>query len=104
MVPPVSSLGYIPKGMQTLYLMLQLAFSGETRKGLAATKTVIEQSQAVVKDRQDAIAAGTESLRNDYLSRLMKVVHDRGEKIDFNMQDVVVNVWAMIWAGSDTTG
>lgn len=104
MVPPVSSLGYIPKGMQTLYLMLQLAFSRETRKGLAAAKTVIEQSQAVVKERQDAIAAGTESLRNDYLSRLMKIVHDRGDKIDFNMQDVVVNVWAMIWAGSDTTG
>lgn len=103
MVPPVSSLGYIPNGMQTLYLMSQLALSRETRKGLAAAKTTIEQSQAVVKGRQDAIAAGTESLRNDYLSRLMKIVHNRGDKIDFNMQDVAANVWAVIWAGSDTT-
>src|SRR5947199_2602041 len=105
MMPPVSSLGYIfPRGCRPCTWCCSWPSPEKPEKGLAAAKTVIEQSQAVVKERQDAIAAGMESLRNDYLSRLVKIVHNRCDKIDFNMQDVIVNMWAMIWAGSDTTG
>jgi len=103
MVPIVSSLGYIPKGMKTLYLMSQLIFPA-VRKGLSSANLVVEQSKAVVKEREAAEAAGTVSSRHDYLSKLMNLVREKGEKIDFNNLDVAVYVWMMIWAGSDTTG
>ncbi len=104
MTLPISSLGYVPKGMQTLFLMYNMAFSKDFRNGFKQSITVQEQSQAIVKERQEAIKAGKESIRNDYVSKMMNIVQDRGEKIDFNMDDVAVNVWVMIWAGSDTTG
>jgi cytochrome P450 len=104
MVSPVSSLAYIPKGMRTLYLMLQLATSAQTRLGLQSANKVIEQAKAVVKEREDAFLAGNKSTRKDMLSKLMDMAHSEDEKSDFTLDDVASTVWMMIWGGSDTTG
>jgi cytochrome P450 len=121
MVPIVSSLGYIPWGLKIPYLLSHLALFPDVRKGLASAEKVKEQSVAVVKERREALKGAKEASRNDVLSKLMGIVTDRGEKIDFNDDDVATVVWvstsrqqmttdadldlkAMIWAGSDTTG
>lgn len=102
MVPIVSSMGYIPWGMKVPYLMSHVALFPDVRKGLANAEKVKEQSVAVVKERREALTTGKATSRNDVLSKLMAIVTDRGEEIDFNDNDVATVVWAMIWAGSDT--
>jgi cytochrome P450 len=104
MASPVSSLAYIPKGMRTLYLILQLALSADTRVGLQSANKVIEQAKGVVKERQDAFMAGNQCARKDILSKLMDMAHSGAEKPDFTLDDVATTVWMMIWGGSDTTG
>lgn len=104
MVPIVSSLGYIPWPMELPYLLSHVAFFPDVRKGLADAEQVKVQSAAAVKERKDAEKTGKDASQNDVLSKLMAIVKDRGDKIDFNDDDVANVVWAMIWAGSDTVG
>lgn len=109
MIAPVSSLGYIPKGMGTLYFMFQLLFA-DTRKGLKAHQAVIHDSSATVKRRQDERAAAKQSPdnagkggSNDMLSKMLDIVDEKGEKVDFTPDDVAVYVYDATMAGSDST-
>ena len=99
---PISSLGYLPKGFGTLYFISMLIFSPQTRKGLMSAMTVTKQVKALVQQRKDDEAAGTEFPANDMLSKMMAMTRD--EKIDFNEDDIAVILNAFVWAGSDTTG
>ena len=41
--------------------------------------------------------------KKDMLSRLLSIVQEKGEKLDFNDGNVAVNVFDGVMAGSDTT-
>lgn len=99
---PLSSIGYVPKGAQTLYFMSQL-LSSSNRTGLRAFATIISDAKAVVKERRDE-DGGKKDQKNDMLSRLVAIVDEKGMSIDFDDDDVAVNVYDAIMAGSDTTG
>lgn len=99
---PLSSIGYIPKGVQTLFFMSQL-LSSSSRTGLRAFTTIISDSKAVIKERRAEHIEETER-KNDMLSRLIAIVDEKGSSIDFTDEDVAVNVYDAIMAGSDTTG
>ena len=99
---PLSSIGYVPKGAQTLYFMSQL-LSSSNRCGLRAFATIISDSRAVVKERRQNHEKAYVK-KNDMLSRLINIVDETGSKIDFDDEDVAVNVYDAIMAGSDTTG
>ena len=100
---PLSSIGYVPKGAQTLYFMSQL-LSSSNRTGLRAFTTIISESKAVVNERRDEDSGKKKRQNNDMLSRLVAIVDEKGMSIDFNDDDVAVNVYDAIMAGSDTTG
>lgn len=98
---PLNSIGYVPKGAQTLYFMSQL-LSSSNRTGLRTFATIISDSKAGVKEQRDE-DGGKEEQENDMLSRLIAIVDEKGTSIDFNNDDVAVNVYDAIMAGSDTT-
>ncbi|EXJ86820.1 hypothetical protein A1O3_03774 [Capronia epimyces CBS 606.96] len=96
---PVAAITYVPYGLRNLYFMFQMLYP-ETRAGAKGFFTVIDQSHAAVKQRLDDMAAGKPVNRHDVLSKLLDIVNEKG---DFGILDVTTEIWAMIWAGSDTT-
>lgn len=98
----VSCMGYVPYGLGKLYLLSQLIFSSQTRKGLLSAMTVVKQVKALILDRKVQEAAGEDFRPHDMLSRMMEMTRD--EKLDFNEDDIAIVLNAFVWAGSDTTG
>lgn len=99
---PLSSIGYVPKGAQTLYFLSQL-LSSSNLIGLSAFATIISHTKAVVRERRQD-DSGQEEQKNDMLSRLITIVDKKGMSIDFTDDDAAVNAYGAIMAGSDTTG
>lgn len=104
MLAPLSSMGYVPTGMKTLYFLSQLLISG-VRKGLKAHSSVVEDAQAIVRQRREGMAGGKggDPQSIDMLSKLINIVDEKGPEIGFTDEDVAVNVYDAIMAGSDTT-
>lgn len=99
---PLSSLGYVPYGAKILFFMSQL-LSSSNRSGLRAFASIISDARAVVRERRQEDGRGQRK-KNDMLSRLIGIVDEKGTRLDFNDEDVTVNVFDAIMAGSDTTG
>ncbi|EXJ67688.1 uncharacterized protein A1O5_09034 [Cladophialophora psammophila CBS 110553] len=97
---PAAALNNLPWGFRNLYFLSQMIYPA-TRAGAKGFFTVIDQSHAAVKQRLDDMAAGRPYNRNDVLSKLIDIAND--PKNDFGILDVTTEIWAMIWAGSDTT-
>lgn len=99
---PVASLKNIPYGFRNLYFLSQMIYP-KTRVGAKGFFTVIDQSHAAVKQRLDDLASGKPVNRKDVLSKLLNIANERGEEGGFSVLDATTEIWAMIWAGSDTT-
>ncbi|EXJ87870.1 hypothetical protein A1O1_04797 [Capronia coronata CBS 617.96] len=104
---PVAAISYVPYGLRNLYFMFQMLYP-DTRAGAKGFFTVIDQSHAAVKQRLDDMAAGKPVNRHDVLSKLLDIAasnekQNKDNNFDFGILDVTTEIWAMIWAGSDTT-
>ncbi|KAG4411863.1 hypothetical protein IFR04_015003 [Cadophora malorum] len=99
---PITAIAYVPYGLQSLVLLSQL-FSSRTRTGVLGFFTIKNQSHATLKERLDDIAAKKAVNPNDGLSKLIDVAKDTEKNNDFGMLDVVAEIFAIIFAGSDTT-
>lgn len=97
---PIAALSNIPWGFRNLYFMSEMIWP-ETREGAKGFSTTINQAHAAVKQRLDDMAAGRPYNPNDSLSKLIAIAHD--EKNDFSILDATSEIWAIIWAGADTT-
>ena len=97
---PIAALNNIPYGFKNLYFLSEMIYP-ETRVGANGFYTTINQAHVAVKQRLDDMGAGKSYNKNDMLSKLLNVAHD--EKNDFGVLDATTELWAIIWAGSDTT-
>lgn len=102
MVAPAASMSYLPKMFRTPYLLSQMVHA-KAREGLRSLLKVVEQAKAAANDRLQERATGSGIKRLDILSKLLDLVEEKGEKIDWTIADVQTEIWAIIWAGSDTT-
>ncbi|GAB1744720.1 hypothetical protein NU219Hw_g2259t1 [Hortaea werneckii] len=71
-------------------------FFGREEGFADAKKTAQDRLQA-----QESDSGGTP--RKDMLSKLIDLVKTRGEELKWTMLDVTTEIWAVIWAGADTT-
>jgi cytochrome P450 len=96
----IAALNNIPWGLRGLYFMSELIYP-ETRDGAAGFATTVNQAHAAMKQRLDDMEAGKPYNKNDSLSKLIEIAKD--QKNDFHILDATTEIWAIIWAGSDTT-
>jgi cytochrome P450 len=97
---PVAALNNVPYGLRNLFFLAEFLFPA-TRAGGQAFYTIIAQSHDAVRQRISDIASHKPYNKNDMLSKLLDVAND--PKNDFSVLDATTEVWAVIWAGSDTT-
>ncbi|KAJ9610743.1 hypothetical protein H2200_005520 [Cladophialophora chaetospira] len=97
---PVAAINNIPYGFRSLYFLTEL-LNPKTRVGAKGFTTTIAQAHVAVKQRLDDMEAGRPYNPNDTLSKLIDIAKD--EKNDFHILDATTEIWAIIWAGSDTT-
>lgn len=99
---PITAMAYVPYGLKSLAMLNLLIFPG-TRKGVLGFPTVIKQSHEALKRRLDDMEAKRPINTNDCLNKLICVANNKDQKSEFNMLDVVAEIFAIIFAGSDTT-
>ena len=97
---PVAAINNIPWGFRSLYFLTELILP-QTRKGVKGFSTAVAQAHVAVKQRLDDMEEGKPYNDNDSLSKLIGLAND--EKSKFNILDATTEIWAIIWAGSDTT-
>ena len=98
---PLAAAGYVPWPLRTPYFLFQMLFPG-TRKAVLGANTVIDQAREAARQRTADLAA-EKPLRQDILNQLIDIANTKGNEVGYTMDDVTLDVWVVIWAGSDTT-
>ncbi|KAL3448088.1 cytochrome P450 [Aspergillus insuetus] len=107
-----AAVSYLPWGLRSLYMLSQLVFQS-SRDGLRGMLDVTRQAERATHERWEQMQRkkGTGiSSETDILTGLLEMVQQQTNedrtstsKTSWTIADVVTEVWAVIWAGSDTT-
>ncbi|KAK3676072.1 hypothetical protein LTR78_004264 [Recurvomyces mirabilis] len=96
---------YLPYGLRTVWMLGEIIFGGKSaREGVSGTSKLVADSKAVAQKRLDqrnrdpAVAE-----QPDMLNKLIDVAEKRGMELGWSVHDVTTEVYAVIWAGADTT-
>ncbi|PWY66489.1 cytochrome P450 monooxygenase [Aspergillus sclerotioniger CBS 115572] len=101
MIPIMAVAGVMPTYIRSVFMFGGLLFS-RMREALSALSTLTQAADAAVEDRVQAQQRGDEQ-KPDVLSKILKVYHEQGEKLDFNLVDVKMEAFGAFFGGSDTT-
>jgi cytochrome P450 len=99
--PVVSSSSYVMRGFRQLYTMMIIAIS-DTGQAMKGFQRLSDYAWSSVKHRHDEVAAG-KALRKDMLGDLIAVVDEHDSNNELGIADLVTEIWATCWAGSDYT-
>lgn len=104
MMPVGASMSFLPNWARTPFALVGM-LSADTRQAFKGFGKVVQDAQAAVKQRVDDSNSSDkgQASRNDVLSKLLQIVEDRGDKIDFHIRDVETEIWMMIYSGADTS-
>lgn len=102
MAAPAASNTSVPWGFRNLFFCAEMLWPS-TRVGANGFFQVITQSHAAVKQRLEE-RASKKSNADDLLNRLLDLVNDDPDpKKYWDVKDVTIEIWTMIWAGADTS-
>lgn len=97
-----ASLMYIPWMLKVPYFAGMMLFRS-SRDGVRGMLDVTRQAEKSANTRWAAMQKGEEHPTEDILTGLLEIVRERGREVNWTVADVASEVWAVIWAGSDTT-
>lgn len=97
-----ASLMYVPWLLKIPYYAGMLLFRS-SRDGVRGMRDVTRQAEKAAHARWAAMQKGEEHPTEDLLTGLLNIVRERGDEVNWTVADVATEVWAVIWAGSDTT-
>ncbi|KAK8863366.1 cytochrome P450 oxidoreductase [Apiospora arundinis] len=97
-----ASLMYIPWFLKIPYFAGMMMFRSG-RDGIRGMLDVTKQAKIAANTRWEAMQKGEEHPTEDILTGLLNIVREKGEEVNWTVADVATEVWAVIWAGSDTT-
>ncbi|KAL4819893.1 cytochrome P450 [Aspergillus spinulosporus] len=101
-----AAITYLPWGLRSLYMLSQLIFQS-SRDGVRGMFDVTKQAEKATLERWEEMQKGKVPSESDILTGLLEMVQEReksaSDMATWTVADVVTEVWAVIWAGSDTT-
>lgn len=68
--------------------------SSKTRKGLANGQKIQDVTDKCLEERAALIANGEGSKNEAIVTQLFNIMHEKGEKLDFNILDVRSQIWS----------
>lgn len=101
LMPPLCVMAIAPVYLRPFILISSLFIPGARKSG-KAVGIIEEKARICVAERLGHIQDGLE-LRNDLLSHLLQIRDEKGEKINFSTNEVILESWIAILAGSDST-
>lgn len=102
LVRPITAAGYAPYGFKSLNILIQLLYP-DSRAGVFGFFKVIKQAREALRQRLDDIASGRLAKSNDMLNKLINLAQNDDQKYSFTLLDVTTEIYAVIFAGADTT-
>ena len=85
--------GTLPSYLTKLYFLSTVLFSPSVRGALGAVKHIENASEAAVKRRKQEVMENKDDKR-DMLRKMLEINADRGEKINFTYQHIVVESYS----------
>ena len=89
LLPTFTVGGTVPSYLTKLYILSTILFSPSVRGALGAVKHIENASAAAVKRRKQEVVENKDEKR-DMLRKMLEINAERGEKINFTYQDIVV--------------
>ncbi|KAF7557115.1 hypothetical protein G7Z17_g924 [Cylindrodendrum hubeiense] len=102
LVPILTTSCVLPTYIRPLFLGIVVLMPG-VYKALGSLKDIEKAAESCVSERQRLVESGDVTENKDILSSLFDIVREKGEKLDFGMTEVQVEVFGALFAGSDTT-
>ncbi|PYI06980.1 cytochrome P450 [Aspergillus sclerotiicarbonarius CBS 121057] len=100
-IPVMAVAGVMPAYIRPICTFGGILFS-RMREAISALGTLTQAADAAVEERVLAEKRGDEQ-KPDILSKVLKVYHEQGEKLDYNLVDVKMEAFGAFFGGSDTT-
>lgn len=97
-----ASITYAPWVLKYPFFAFAMLFRSG-REGVKGMLDVVKQAQRSTEARWEAMQEGKEHPTRDILTGLLEIVRHKGAEVNWTVADVATEVWAVIWAGSDTT-
>ncbi|KAK4554665.1 hypothetical protein LTR86_008167 [Recurvomyces mirabilis] len=96
---------YLPYGLRTIWMLGEIVLGGRTaREGVSGISKLTADSIAVANERlEQRTRDPAVAEQPDMLNKLMDVAEKRGTELGWSVHDVTTEVYAVIWAGADTT-
>lgn len=89
LLPAFTIGGTLPSYLTKPYFVSTVLLSPSVRGALGATKHIENASEAAVRSRKQDVLENTDDKR-DMLRKMLEIKVDRGEKINFTYQHIVV--------------
>ena len=89
LLPAFTNGGTLPSYLTKLYLVSTFLFSPSVRGALGAVKQIENASEAAVNRRKQELLENKDD-RRDMLRKMLEINADRGDKINFTYQHIVV--------------
>ncbi|KAH7161064.1 cytochrome P450 [Dactylonectria macrodidyma] len=102
LLPILTTSCVLPSYIRPIFLLGVVMMPG-VYKALGSLKDIEAAAESCVSERQRLVESSDASEKKDILSSLFDIVRDKGEKVDFGMTEVQVEVYVALFAGSDTT-
>jgi hypothetical protein len=95
LLPVLAVVSTLPTYLRNLFLMGGILMPN-VWKALGALKDIEIAAETCVEERRNLLAAGESINRQDILASLMDIVHEKGDKVDFGMTEVKVEVYVAL--------
>lgn len=99
LLPTLATASSLPRYGQTLALLAGAALPS-VFKALSCLKDVEKAAEDCVHERQRLLATAQRPEKKDILASLMEVADTKGEKLDFGLSEVKVEVYVALYASS----
>ncbi|KAF5008659.1 hypothetical protein FDECE_5071 [Fusarium decemcellulare] len=102
LLPVLTAASVMPTYLRTPFFLGGAVVPG-IFKALKSVKAIEIAAEQCVQQRQYLVSNGIAGEKNDILADLFDISTNKGEKVDFGLTEIKVEVYVALFAGSDTT-
>lgn len=95
LVPILTASAVMPTYLRSLFLTCG-ALVPQVFKALRSFRHIETAAEACVMERQRLLADGASAKKNDILGALFDIIREKGEKVDFGIEEVKVEIYTAL--------